>query len=79
VKLFFATIGWTGTLLIVGAFFLNSVGVITPQDLIYPLMNIFGSLLFGIELWHRRSSSGITLQAVWIAVAGFNLWRIITA
>lgn len=68
--------GWTGTALIVSAYFLNSQGLITPADWQYPVMNIVGSLLFGTELFFKRSFSGVTLQAVWILVAALNLVRL---
>lgn len=62
-------LGWTGTLLIVGAFFLVSRGKVDPKGRTYLLMNLAGSLGVGIDVYTDRSWPALTLQVVWILIA----------
>ncbi len=71
-KLLLAIIGWSGSFLIVAAYFLNVFGVITPQDVIFPTMNLLGALFLGIEYTRKKAYPGTVLEIVWGAIALAN-------
>lgn len=64
-----STLGWIGVALIFGAFFLNSHGYVGREAKSYLLMNIIGSMLFGLDLYFKMSWSGVALQTAWIIIA----------
>lgn len=71
-KLLLAIIGWSGSFLIMAAYFLNVFGVITPQDVIFPTMNLLGALFLGIEYTRKKAYPGTVLEIVWGAIALAN-------
>ncbi|NUM45346.1 MAG: hypothetical protein HUU38_11630 [Anaerolineales bacterium] len=60
-----STLGWSGTVLIFSAFLFKDR---FPKKLL-AIMNITGSVLFGISLVARQSYEGLFLQVAWIIVA----------
>lgn len=66
-----STFGWSGTLLIFSAFLFKDR---FPKHLL-AIMNITGSVLFGISLVARESYEGLFLQVAWIIVAIGDLYR----
>ena len=60
-----STLGWSGTILIFSAFLFKDR---FPKKLL-AMMNITGSVLFGISLVARQSYEGLVLQVAWIIVA----------
>lgn len=70
-----ATLGWSGTILIFSAFLFKDR---FPKKLL-AIMNITGSVLFGISLVARQSYEGLFLQVAWIIVAIGDYRRAMTA
>ena len=68
--------GWVGVTLIFSAFLVNTHGILTYEDVGYHVMNIAGALLYGSDLYMRLAWSGVSLEAVWIAIAVSGLLRI---
>ncbi len=62
-------IGWTGTILIITAYTLNSWGYLNSQGLIYPILNLIGAFFMGIRIWVARNWSNFFLEIFWAAVA----------
>lgn len=60
-----STLGWSGTILIFSAFMFKDR---FPKKFL-AIMNIMGSVLFGISLVARESYEGLFLQVAWILVA----------
>ncbi len=60
-----SSLGWSGTILIFSAFLFKDR---FPKKLL-AIMNITGSVLFGISLVARQSYEGLFLQVAWIIVA----------
>ncbi|MCC6971053.1 MAG: hypothetical protein IT434_12615 [Phycisphaerales bacterium] len=60
-----STLGWSGTILIFSAFLFKDR---FPRKLL-AVMNITGSVLFGVSLVARESYEGLFLQVAWIIVA----------
>ncbi len=48
-------IGWSGVSLILTAYTLNSLGYISVQNIIFPLLNLFGAILLGIRVFADRN------------------------
>ncbi len=71
------TIGWIGTILLIGAYTLNSFGFISSTGIIYALTNFFAALFLGIRVYADRNWSNLALEFFWISVATINIVRII--
>src|SRR5258708_37638663 len=67
--------GWVGTVLIVGAYFLNSRGYVRAQSKGYQLMNLAGSVGVFVNVWHQRAWPAVALQVTWAIIA---LWSLAT-
>ncbi len=75
-KYLLIAIGWSGSLLIIGAYFLNVYGVITPQDIWFPIMNLLGAIFLGIEYTRKKSFPGTFLEIIWGGIAIYNFYQI---
>lgn len=72
-RIVYALIGWSGMLLILAAYFLNSLEIITPRDISYPIMNLVGTVFLGFEYFRKKTYPGVFLEIVWGAIAITNL------
>jgi hypothetical protein len=68
-------VGWTGTFLIVLAYFLVSYRKIESRDTSYQLMNLFGAIGVGINVFHQGAWPAVALQTLWGVIAIFSLIR----
>lgn len=62
-------IGWAGTILIITAYSLNSLGYLDSQSLVYPILNLGGAFLMAIRIWVARNWSNFILEIFWAAIA----------
>lgn len=62
-------IGWIGTFLVVLAYFLVSYKKLEPTSRSYQLLNLFGALGIGVNVWHHQAWPSFALQIVWGAIA----------
>jgi hypothetical protein len=62
-------IGWIGTVLIVGAYFLNINGKIKSTALPYILANLMGGILFSIYTYAHRTWPNMVVNVVWVCIA----------
>lgn len=60
--------GWYGTIAILGAYFLNTFGVITPTSNIYLWLNITGALGEMAVGYKDKMWQGVTLNLVWLLI-----------
>jgi hypothetical protein len=67
-----ATVG-VGLLLI--AFFLQAFKIIRAEDPIYALLNLFGATIAGYSAWMIGFIPFVILEAVWVFVAVFSLFK----
>lgn len=67
------TIGWSGTIILIGAYALNSFGVISSQGVLYPILNIYAAVALGVRVWADRNYSNLILELFWGAVALISL------
>lgn len=69
------TAGWIGTILIVLAYFLVSRQYVTGKSRIYQLMNLFGAVGVGINVFHQAAWPALALQITWAIIAIVSLIR----
>ncbi len=62
-------IGWIGTVLIVGAYFLNINGKVKSTSVTYILTNIIGGVLFSIYTYAHRTYPNMVVNVVWVIIA----------
>ena len=64
-------------MLILGAYFLLSIGRLTAQTRLYQWLNVAGAAGFAINgFWHGALPSA-ALNVVWMLIGGWALWRIV--
>jgi len=69
-------IGWSGTLLIVLAYFFVSNKKIASTSKIYQFMNLFGAIGVGVNVFYQKAWPGFALEATWALIALAALWKI---
>ena len=62
-------IGWSGTILIVGSYFLNINGRIRSTSVPYILSNLVGGVLFSIYTYAHRTYPNMVVNVVWVIIA----------
>ncbi|GLX84851.1 hypothetical protein tloyanaT_11030 [Thalassotalea loyana] len=76
--LLFDIIGMSGTLLVVGCFFLLQLKKITPTSLTYNLMNLVGAILLLVSLCYNFNLASFVIELFWIVaslIGLINYWR----
>lgn len=61
-------LGWIGTFLVLGAYFLVSFGWLDGESLIFQLMNIFGSLGLLAIAFSKKVYQSVVVNIVWILI-----------
>lgn len=68
----FEVIGWVGTVLLISAYFLLSIGKI-PNGRTYQLFNLFGSIGLLVNGAVHGAWPSVILNVVWSAIGVFSL------
>ena len=68
-EIFVETIGWIATILIVGAFALNSFGKIASTSKLYQLANLVGGIFFIVNTVHHKAYPSAGVNIVWVIIA----------
>ncbi|MBT4334375.1 hypothetical protein HOD61_00995 [archaeon] len=66
-------VGLIGMLIILTAFVLNLLKIVTQDEIIYSVMNIIGSLLLAVYSYNLNSIPFLALQSVWISFAVYKI------
>ncbi len=74
-KTFVEIVGWTATLLILGAYGLNSSGKLQARSSLYQWMNIVGALGLIINSGWNGAWPSVGLNVVWFAISLYALRR----
>lgn len=69
--------GWLGTVLILIAYVLSSLGYLSTATVSYQLMNLLGALGVGLITYLRKAFQGFVLNLVWAVVAFIGLARLL--
>lgn len=68
-EIFVETIGWIASILIVGAFALNSFGKLASTSKLYQLANLFGGIFFIVNTVYHKAYPSAVLNVVWVIIA----------
>ncbi len=68
-------IGWVGSITIIAAYLLLSIGKIKPGFL-YQTMNLLGAIMIAIGVFPRGAWHSFTLQIVYVIIAIIALIRL---
>ena len=66
-------IGWSGALLILGAYALLSAGKLKADSLTYHLMNILGAAGFVVNSGYNGALPSAAMNVVWIGIGVYAL------
>ena len=72
-------VGLAGTLAVLVAYFLLQAGRLSGTGLAYPLLNLFGAAAILVSLRGGFNLSVFLLQAAWIVVSVFGIYRTLRA
>lgn len=75
-EFFIQTIGWIGTFLVVLAYLLVSCKKLSATSSAYQLLNLFGVIGVGANVYYQEAWSALTLQVVWGIIAVISLIRL---
>lgn len=67
--------GWYGSAAILGAYALNSFGVLETGDRLYQLLNLTGAAGVAWVCFRKRTWQAFWLEAIWAAIATMALVR----
>lgn len=65
IRMLINILGWIGTALVVAAYFMVSSERIHPKTNVYNLMNLFGALFIGANVYSNHAWPALGLQIVW--------------
>ena len=71
----FDLLGWLGFVLIVSAYLLLTIGVISSESIEYHLPNFIGAACMAANAYHKKSHPLLWLNIVWFAVSIVGIWR----
>lgn len=72
-------VGIAGTLMVLGAFFLLQAEQLSGTGVTYKLLNLFGAGGVLLSLLGTFNISVFLLEAAWVAISAYGLWRSFTA
>jgi TRAP-type C4-dicarboxylate transport system permease small subunit len=72
-EIFSEIIGWIGAFLVVLAFFLVSTKKIKATSKRYQLLNLFGAIGVGVNVFYQQSWPALVLQIIWALIAVYSL------
>lgn len=67
--------GWIGTFLIILAYFLVSNKKVDGSNKYYQLINLFGAVGVGINVFHQHAWPALVLEIVWGIIAITSLLK----
>ena len=68
-------VGFSGTLMILGAFAAQQMGKLRGDSPPYQLLNLFGAAGVLISLIGTFNISVFVLEGAWVLVSAYGLWR----
>jgi hypothetical protein len=76
-EILMSTLGWIGSLLVIGSYGLNSYQKIKSDSLIFQLMNLAGGILLIINSMYKEAYPFTFINTVWVLIAIPAIFRII--
>jgi len=75
-EIFSQIVGWIGTFLVVLAYYLVSTKKIDASSHYYQVLNFFGAIGIGVNVFYQSAWPAFALQVVWGVIAIFSLMRL---
>ncbi len=69
-------VGWTGSVLIIGAYALNLNGKLEATDMRYIWANIIGAVFFMINSYTHKAMPSVVVNIVWIGFAVNTIFQL---
>jgi hypothetical protein len=69
-------VGWTGAACSLGAYALNSLGIIASQSVLYLLLNIVGCACLIYYAVSKKAHASWVLNSIWLLFTAIALLRI---
>ncbi len=66
-------VGSTGTLMVVAAYFATQMRYLNSDDLLFPVVNLGGSLLITFSLFFNFNLASALMEFFWIAISIFGI------
>ncbi len=70
-------LSWMGMMFVLCAYFFNSLGYLSADTFLYPLLNLFGALFLSIDVFVKKSYASLALQMVWGGISLFAIAKIL--
>jgi len=68
-------VGWIGSILIVGSYYLNIQGKLDSKDSKYIWANLLGGICFIINTYAHHAYPSVAVNIVWVIIALFAIFR----
>lgn len=69
--------GWSGAVLVLGAYALISAGKLTAKSVAYQAMNVLGATGFVINGWWHGALPSAVMNLIWLTIGTLALTRIL--
>ena len=66
-------IGSLGALIVVGAYFATQMRMINSDDLVFPVLNLLGSLLITYSLVYNFNLASMLIEGFWIIISAIGI------
>lgn len=67
--------GIIGAILVVGAYFLNQIGRLPSESLVFPIVNMIGSALIVWSLLYDFNAGAFVIEACWVLISLIGIIR----
>ena len=74
IAVIYDTVGITGDIFIIGAYFLLQLGKVSAKNLLYLLLNLFGALFIIFSLIFEWNLAAFTIETAWVLISIYGLW-----
>ena len=68
-------VGWIGSILIVGSYYLNIQGKLDSKDSKYIWANLMGGICFIINTYAHHAYPSVAVNIVWVIIALLAIFR----
>jgi hypothetical protein len=70
-----STLGWIGSVLIIGAYAANIKGYIKSDDKVYIWTNLVGGIFFVINTFYLKAYPSMVVNVVWVVIALSSVFK----
>ena len=75
-NIFVEITGWTGAVLVLGAYILVSTGRLTGTSPVFQAMNAFGAAFFVLHTWWHGALPSMAVNIIWSLIGFWALWKL---